>query len=326
MFASTILAVSVVIASGGSDVVYEQYDESDSFVTTEVIESGDEWHGADTACATCRRHGFGVCKAWWHPLRDMTPHQEYFPPNHGYYYFRPYNSEHIYDQQSWANEWNHDPRHPYTNRFFQGIYEQVEEESQNTDLSSIKKRDSRQVAPKQARKTSIAASRPRKMAARQFKPAPKSKPAPHKLVALTSPPSKKPTAKPSKRKSAIRRPTKTVRLPRHLTHATRPTASRPTTKKAANPLLRKPKVAQLPAVAPLPLALNLDLRANRAKLKYRSSLATPLAKLPAETSKASKRHGNLKKKSTSQLTLSEKKKIAQASHFSDRPTNETTSK
>lgn len=52
--------------------------------------------GCDEGCYCCRR---GCLSRWchWHWLDstcDMYPHYAYYPENHGYYYYRPYNWEH----------------------------------------------------------------------------------------------------------------------------------------------------------------------------------------------------------------------------------------
>mgnify|MGYP000902144799 CR=1 FL=1 len=55
---------------------------------------------------------------------NMPQHQAYFPPMHGYYYFRPYHHSHVPTQQTYARMWGEDPANPYANRIFQTVYEQ----------------------------------------------------------------------------------------------------------------------------------------------------------------------------------------------------------
>jgi len=52
----------------------------------------------------------------------MIPHYAYYPCDHGYYYFRPYNVSHIRPQQAMAASWGADPRNPYGNEIFEKIY------------------------------------------------------------------------------------------------------------------------------------------------------------------------------------------------------------
>ncbi len=52
----------------------------------------------------------------------MFPHYPYFPPMHGYYYFRPYHHSHIARHQSLVAGWGGDPRNPYSNAIFQAVY------------------------------------------------------------------------------------------------------------------------------------------------------------------------------------------------------------
>jgi hypothetical protein len=55
----------------------------------------------------------------------MYPHCTYFPASHGYYYFRPYHHSHIAIQQHFVRQWGGDPRNPYDNAIFEGIYDGV---------------------------------------------------------------------------------------------------------------------------------------------------------------------------------------------------------
>jgi hypothetical protein len=61
----------------------------------------------------------------------MFPHYSYYPPMHGYYYFRPYHHCHIARHQSLVSCWGGDPRNPYSNEIFKavsGASEPVQEE------------------------------------------------------------------------------------------------------------------------------------------------------------------------------------------------------
>jgi hypothetical protein len=46
----------------------------------------------------------------------------YYPPLHGYYYFHPYNMDHVPMQQGAAASWGGDLRNPYSNDMFKAIY------------------------------------------------------------------------------------------------------------------------------------------------------------------------------------------------------------
>lgn len=72
-------------------------------------------------CRRCGRRMIGsTC--------NMGQHQAYFPPMHGYYYFRPYHHSQVWNQQSVARMWGEDPANPYSNRLFQMVYEQYRAE------------------------------------------------------------------------------------------------------------------------------------------------------------------------------------------------------
>lgn len=57
----------------------------------------------------------------------MLPHLPYSAEPKTYYYFRPYNYQHIAQHQDIAEQQWAAPRHlPYTNQMFEEIYEQIE--------------------------------------------------------------------------------------------------------------------------------------------------------------------------------------------------------
>ncbi len=92
------------------------------------------------ACQTCdghHRHRFGLWSKHGlphprHSTCDMPPHFPYMAQPKFYYYFRPYNWFHIEAQQQEVLNYGGDPRHPYANRFFNDVYEQVAEEYNET--------------------------------------------------------------------------------------------------------------------------------------------------------------------------------------------------
>lgn len=75
-------------------------------------------------CGGCGGCGHGCCPVdrCWHSTCNMTQHYPYFPPMHGYYYFRPYNHAHIPRHQMWVESWGGDRLNPYSNEIFQTIY------------------------------------------------------------------------------------------------------------------------------------------------------------------------------------------------------------
>ena len=89
---------------------------------------------ANAASVCTVGHGMSI-GCWWCCNRiracaqsacTMPPHYAYFPSMHGYYYFRPYHSSHLTQQQALAAEWGEDPRNPYANRLFQQLREEQE--------------------------------------------------------------------------------------------------------------------------------------------------------------------------------------------------------
>ena len=53
---------------------------------------------------------------------DLYPHYPYFPAYHGYYYFRPYNFEHVLKDSALAAEMGGDPRAPYSVEFLRSVF------------------------------------------------------------------------------------------------------------------------------------------------------------------------------------------------------------
>jgi hypothetical protein len=65
---------------------------------------------------------------WWCSPCDLSHHLPYYPPAHGYYYFRPYNLANLRAQQEVVVSWGGDPRNPYSNEIFQRVYAELEAE------------------------------------------------------------------------------------------------------------------------------------------------------------------------------------------------------
>lgn len=63
----------------------------------------------------------------WETTCNLVPHTPYYMKPKTYYYFRPYNWAHVWQQSEWAASWGGDPRHPYANEVFERVYRQLEE-------------------------------------------------------------------------------------------------------------------------------------------------------------------------------------------------------
>ncbi|MEX0704137.1 MAG: hypothetical protein WD069_18705 [Planctomycetales bacterium] len=92
--------------------------------------SGDGgWCNACGACndRTCREelHYYFSKGCRCRSTCDMPPHFPYFPEYHGYYYFRPYNWQHVWMHQALAPMLGEAPHTPYATTAFDAIYEQV---------------------------------------------------------------------------------------------------------------------------------------------------------------------------------------------------------
>ncbi len=70
----------------------------------------------------CPCDGTGGCWRHGYNWADMPQHYPYYPPMHGYYYFRPYHYTHVPTQQGFATQFGVDPRNPYSNDFFKVVY------------------------------------------------------------------------------------------------------------------------------------------------------------------------------------------------------------
>ncbi len=59
---------------------------------------------------------------WWLPPGNMLPAYGWFPAEHGYYNFEPYNVTRVGIQQKFVASYGGDPRHPYTLDVFHEVY------------------------------------------------------------------------------------------------------------------------------------------------------------------------------------------------------------
>lgn len=69
----------------------------------------------------CKRH----CWEWCHSTCDMPLHVPYYPKFHGYYYFLPYNYNHVLEHKQIVPMWNMDAFAPYETTGFMKWYEDV---------------------------------------------------------------------------------------------------------------------------------------------------------------------------------------------------------
>jgi hypothetical protein len=140
--------IVMVLASCGAnaDTPTAQPHPSPATAPTEsVFPSGDDKAGA-ACCACCCDESCGTeyCETTCQPAPcsgcgcghclyrlfcgccDLVPHLPYFPPRHGYYYFRPYNIAHLQRHQEMVVRWGEDPRNPYGNEVFTRVYAALE--------------------------------------------------------------------------------------------------------------------------------------------------------------------------------------------------------
>ena len=73
-------------------------------------------------CQECGCCCEGLLRGCCNAARTMYPHYPYYPPMHGYYYFRPYHHSHLAEQASFASSWGADPYNPYSSTVFQKVY------------------------------------------------------------------------------------------------------------------------------------------------------------------------------------------------------------
>lgn len=116
-----------------SDSEEAVYDPSHpSLETTEVFGDGN---GCTPLCSECCsskwREGCGHCRKFLGIFKyrcldstcDMPPHYPYQSSGHGYYYFRPYNYQHVLAHQE--NPIGSESHAPYTTTLFEPIYDQL---------------------------------------------------------------------------------------------------------------------------------------------------------------------------------------------------------
>ncbi len=78
--------------------------------------------GQPDPCTYGEGYGYGRGYLCEDGTCTMHPRYPYFPPLHGYYYFRPYHFLHVIEHQFAVDDWGGDPRNPYANTIFQRVY------------------------------------------------------------------------------------------------------------------------------------------------------------------------------------------------------------
>uniref|UniRef100_A0A7C4LNI4 Uncharacterized protein n=1 Tax=Schlesneria paludicola TaxID=360056 RepID=A0A7C4LNI4_9PLAN len=74
--------------------------------------------GGTDACDAKKLFKYSTC--------DLYPHYPYFPKDHGYYYFRPYNYIHVLTHQQTVVKLGGDPRNPYSTQLLANLFVNVE--------------------------------------------------------------------------------------------------------------------------------------------------------------------------------------------------------
>lgn len=87
--------------------------------------SGCPSRGGHGACVG-RMLGFGCENGCCGNTCNMPQHLMYYPADHGYYYFIPYNYRTVLQQKLAVTRYGGDSRNPYDNTMFQNIYEGLE--------------------------------------------------------------------------------------------------------------------------------------------------------------------------------------------------------
>jgi hypothetical protein len=80
------------------------------------------WAYPNGICGHCCVHDPHSWANWWIPPGNMLPHYAYFPAEHGYFYFEPYNVTRVQLQQSFVASYGGDIRHPYEDSVFDRAY------------------------------------------------------------------------------------------------------------------------------------------------------------------------------------------------------------
>lgn len=79
----------------------------------------------DDDCSWKRRWKQHCYLAQLHSTCDLYPHYAYYPKYHGYYYFRPYNADHIPVHQQTVVRLGGDPRNPHSTLLLANLFRDV---------------------------------------------------------------------------------------------------------------------------------------------------------------------------------------------------------
>lgn len=128
MHGSLVLLCALCSVAAGHRAVSTRHVRSQELPTHAPMEMSYVVGNEEYGCDDCERgYWTGSCFCRCHSTCNMPPRIQYFPEAHGNYYFRPYNHAHIWRQQAIAVSWGADPRNPYSNEIFEGVYERFEQ-------------------------------------------------------------------------------------------------------------------------------------------------------------------------------------------------------
>lgn len=84
-------------------------------------------------CSGCVDNGFGPeLPCPWRSTCNLFQHVPYYVEPKTYYYFRPYNFTHVWQQRKQVAAWGGDPRHPYSNEIFKQVYRELDSDPADT--------------------------------------------------------------------------------------------------------------------------------------------------------------------------------------------------
>jgi hypothetical protein len=88
---------------------------------------GPMYGGGGGSCSACE--DFSGLPCCFNSTCNLFPHVPYYVEPKTYYYFRPYNHNHIFLQRDQVMRWGGDPRNPYANEVFQQVYRDLDGQS-----------------------------------------------------------------------------------------------------------------------------------------------------------------------------------------------------
>jgi hypothetical protein len=90
------------------------------------VSAGCPSRGGGHGACVGRMLGFGCENGCCGNTCNMPQHLMYYPADHGYYYFIPYNYRTVLQQKLAVTRYGGDSRNPYDNTMFQSVYEGLE--------------------------------------------------------------------------------------------------------------------------------------------------------------------------------------------------------